>query len=298
MNFDQIKFGIEVETHLSMDNPTRVGGYRRPAPVPYLPAGWTVGSDSSIKAIRNGRQVEPCMAGRKDAEFASPKLVGEEGLKEAHAAVQTIKEQGARINQSCGVHVTITFPKDNAVALARLVCFFAHFEEGLYAATGSRARRNGRWSKSLKSYTQTERKNEKAKKAENLAKSHRYMALNLTHLAKGQDRVEFRLFSGSLDADKIIAWTRLVLAIAEFCLKSTETVSFESRETKSGRDYAGRGVGYRNLYRIFNKLGWVKIAKWGYKGNDHGTREIEGLPTVKEMVKILVRLAKKYDDAE
>ena len=300
MKANEIKFGVEVETHVKETNSicNQIGSYRRPLQVSWLPEGWKVGTDSSIAAYNSqGEACMPYQLGRKDAEFVSPILVGEEGLKEAYDSIKDIRDcdWNAKVNKSCGVHVTITFPSDDAAALARLICFFAHHEEGLYATTGTKSRKNGRWAKSLNRSAAHASPKEKTKTAERFAKGDRYHALNLNHLAEGSNRVEFRLFSGSLSPEKIIAWIRLVLAIAEYCLNTDKAVAFSARETKSGKDYAGRGVGHRNLYRILNKLGWLKMKPWGYRGKDYGNEEIEGLPTIKGMVKELVRMAKKYD---
>lgn len=301
MKANEIKFGIEVETHINAAYSNHVGGYHRPRQVEFLPSGWKVGTDSSIQCYsRDGSVRYPSQIGRKDAEFVSPILVGEEGLREAYRSIEKIRdcEWDAKVNKSCGIHVTITFPKNNAAALARLICFFAHHEEGLYATTGSKARRNGRWSKSLKTSAGAARPKDKPKAAENAAKRDRYHSLNLEHLAAGQDRVEFRLFSGSTSPEKIISWVRLVLAIAELCLNTERSVSFNTKQSVSSsqRDSRGAGVGHRRLRILVNRLGWNKSKTYGYSGKEYGNQEIGGLPTVKHMVKTLFKLAKKYDN--
>lgn len=297
MNANEIKFGIEVETHLSKADQTQVGSYRYPNQVEWLPLGWKVGKDCSIKAMHRGQLIKcDYHPERKDAEFVSPILVGEAGLKEAHAAVKKIDDRGARVNASCGVHVTITFPANNGAALARMICFFSHFETGLAATTGSKARLGSAYAQSVKQWGQhAQSKKEKVERTENACKRDRYMALNLTHIAAGKDRLEFRLFSGSTNADKIIAWVRLVLSIAEFCLKTEKTVAFDARGKKGVVDGNGFGDGQRSLYKMLCKLGWLKRSGWGYDGNEYGTTEIEGLPTIKKMAQTLQTLAKKYD---
>lgn len=296
MNANEIKFGIEVETHLSKADQTQVGSYRYPNQVEWLPSGWKVGKDCSIKAMHRGQLIKcDYHPTRKDAEFVSPILVGEAGLKEAHAAVKKIDERGATVNASCGVHVTITFPANNGAALARMICFFAHFEDGLAATTGSKARLGSTYAQSVKQWgASTSDKKKKVEQTEQACKRDRYMALNLTHIANGKDRLEFRLFSGSTNADKIIAWVRLVLAIAEFCLKTEKTIAYESTARKT-TNTKGYGKGRRSLQLMLNKLGWQKAKSFGYKGISYGANEIEGLPTIKEACKTLTTLAKKYD---
>jgi hypothetical protein len=297
MNANEIKFGIEVETHLSKADPTHVGSYRFPNQVEWLPSGWKVGKDCSIKAMHRGQLIKcDYHPTRKDAEFVSPILVGEAGLKEAHAAVKKIDERGATVNASCGVHVTITFPANNGAALARLICLFAHFETGLAATTGSKARLGSTYAQSVKQWgASTLDKKKKVEQTEQACKRDRYMALNLTHIANGNDRLEFRLFSGSTNADKIIAWVRLVLAIAEFCLTTETAVAFDAKGKTNFVDNHGFGDGRRSIYKLLCKLGWLKTRGWGYNGKEYGTTEFDGLPTVKDMCKTLQRLAKKYD---
>ena len=138
-NANQICFGIEVETHISADDPTAVGPYHHGYQVPWLPTGWKAERDCSI-VYRSGR---------KACEFVSPKLCGEDGLREVVSSVTKIAERGARVNSSCGVHVTVTFPRNNAPALVRLISLVAHYERGLYASTGTRNRENGGFAKSM-----------------------------------------------------------------------------------------------------------------------------------------------------
>lgn len=297
MNANKIKFGIEVETHLPKADPTHVGSYRFPNQVEWLPSGWKVGKDCSIKAMHRGQLIKcDYHPTRKDAEFVSPILVGEAGLKEAHAAVKKIDERGAKVNASCGVHVTITFPANNGAALARLICFFSHFETALAGTTGSKARLGSTYAQSVKQWgASTSDKKKKVEQTEQACKRDRYMALNLTHLAQGKDRVEFRLFSGSTNADKIIAWVRLVLSIAEYCLDTEKSIAFEPRKERVEADKMGKGKGERSFIRMVSTLGWSKHKSRGYTGREFGTFEVEGLPTIKEMTATLRKLVRKYD---
>lgn len=290
MNANEIKFGVELETTISNSSPLCVGGYHNGTEIvgllPSSPDG------DNWKAERDGSIYAP---GRRDCEFVSPILQGNDGLAHVQDVVTKINNDlGARVNRTCGVHVTVTFPAANAAALARLVTFVAHFEKGLFAATGSKNRESGSWSKGGKHYGDGKRTNKaKATAYEQAATRDRYHALNLTHLGRGRDRIEFRLFSGSTNAAKIVAWIRLVLAIVEFALNTTRCVSFDSRS----QDGRWGGEGECSLVGMFCKLGWLEWKAWGYRGTTYGAEvfRYHFLPTISETVKTLRSMAKKYD---
>lgn len=283
MEANQIAFGVEVETHLPANDATPIGTYYNAKQTPWLPQGWNCGHDGSIRAPGS----------RRKAEFASPILRGETGLKETHEAVAKIRDRGAGVNESCGVHVTITFPANNGAALARLVCLFAHYEDGLYGSTGSPRRRQGTFAKSIKRHGAGRTGNKaKAEAASSEARRDRFHALNLTHIARGKNRVEFRLFSGSTNPDKIVAWVRLVLAIAEYALKSSRAVGFDDRS----KDTRFGGPATRSLTQLLCRLGWLTWKAWGYDGHRYGNVQAEGLPTLDDSAKLLRSLAEKYDN--
>lgn len=279
---NEISFGIELETHLPGDDNTTIGSYHYGTQVSWLPQGWKAERDGSINAPY----------GRRKCEFVSPVLTGEAGIKEAHESIRKINERGARVNGSCGVHVTISFPANNAAALARLITLFAHYETGIYATTGTKNRENGQWARSVKRHGNGKNGNRaKANAARRAASNDRYHALNLTHIAQGKNRVELRLFSGSTNADKVIAWVRLALALAEYALTTSRAVSFDDRS----KDERFGGPGSRSLTQLLCRLGWLTWKAWGYNGRTYGNLTAEGLPSISESTETLRRLAEKYD---
>ena len=178
MNANRIAFGIEIETTLKANDNTPIGGYHRGVQVPWLPEGWKAERDSSI---------QPQCMGRKGCEFVSPKLYGYEGLEQVREAVARIRERGGRVNHSCGIHVTISFDGD-AATLARLVSLVANHEKGIYASTGTTRREHGQYSKKIKHYGHRDA-------AKRSCERDRYHLINLTHLARGQRRIEFRAYA-------------------------------------------------------------------------------------------------------
>mgnify|MGYP004447098691 CR=1 FL=1 len=290
MNANDISFGIEIESTIPNTSPVRVGPYHRGTPVAQLPTSpdgeqWKAESDTSIHPP----------TGRRGCEFVSPKLQGEEGLQHAHKTITEIRDDlGAKVNSSCGIHVTVTFPRNDGPALARLVTFCAHFERGLYATTGTKRREQGIYCNPNKCHGEHPVTNKaKANAYIRHAKRARFSIVNLTHLAHGRDRVEFRLFSGSVNPDKILGWVRLILAIVEFSLNTNRCVSYESRSS----DNRWGGEGECSVVGMLCKLGWLKWTAWGYRGKTYGELETEGtsIPTIDKIVARLRGLAKKYD---
>jgi len=282
MNASQTDWGIELETTIQTSDDTPIGPYHRGYQVPWLPTGWKAEKDSSIR---------PTAPNRKGCEFVSPKLRGYEGLEEVELAVEKIRERGARVNGSCGIHISVSFNGD-AAALARLITLVANHEKGLYASTGTRRREQHTYSKAIKRYGN---ENEAKTKCE----EDRFHLLNLTHLARGRNRIEFRCFAGSLNATKISGYVQLCLGLVELATQKTRRSSWsydkKNPNTKSCWDRPGHGE--TELNRLFYRLGWT--TGW-YKGVDRHKKygELsngELAPDLKAIKKKLMEMAKKYD---
>ncbi len=285
MNANDIAFGIELETTIPATDPTPIGGYHNGLPVSWLPAGWKAERDSSIQTLAPNR---------KGCEFVSPVLHGYEGLQSVLTAVDAITARGGKVNYSTGIHVTVSFGND-AAALARLISLIGNHERAIYASTGTRRREQNRWAKRIKDYG-----NKDAAKRQ--CESDRYHLLNLTHLARGKNRIEIRAFAGSLNKDKIAGYLQLVLGLVELALTSKRCSGWDYAKkpgTKSCWDRPGAGEGETELNRLFYRLGWTK--GW-YKGDLRNKRFGElsaGEQTCdwKPVKKKLLEMARKYDRA-
>lgn len=182
MNANEISFGVEFETTLDASDPTPIGPYHGGCQVPWLPPGWKAERDSSIC---------PTTRHRKGCEFVSPKLRGYEGVRQVENAIDAIKARGGRVNASCGLHITIEWNGD-AAALARLISLVGNHERAIFASTGTRRREQTIYTKRIKQYGDKDN-------AKQRCEADRYHLLNLTHLARGRNRIEFRAFAGTLD---------------------------------------------------------------------------------------------------
>lgn len=279
MNASEISFGIEFETTLPSNDRTPIGPYHNGYQVAWLPTGWKAEKDSSIK---------PQKRNRKGCEFVSPKLKGEAGVADVEAALDKINEHGARVNHTCGLHVTIEWNGD-AAALARLISLVGNHEKAIFASTGTKRREQTTYTKKLKQYANKDQ-------AKSRCESDRYHLLNLTHLARGRNRIEFRAFAGTLNKTKVIGYLMMVLGLVELALNTTRCADWEytKREgAKSCWDRPGAGNGETELNRLFYRLGWTK--GW-YKGalRDKAFGRI-GTPEMKTIKGKLLELARKYD---
>ena len=283
MNANEIAFGIEFETTMPANDTTPIGRYHNGTPVAWLPTGWKAERDSSIRTI--GRN-------RKGCEFVSPKLRGYDGLKQVETALDAINERGGRVNHTCGVHVTIEWNGDTA-ALARLISLVGNHEKAIFASTGTKRRERNIYSKKIKQYGNKD-------DAKTRCESDRYHLLNLTHLARGRNRIEFRAFAGTLNKAKAIGYIQMCLGLVELALNTRRCSGWDYNKkpgTRSCWDRPGAGEGETELNRLYYRLGWTK--GW-YKGDLRNKRfgelSIDGRTCDWKPVKTkLLELARKYD---
>lgn len=282
---NDIAFGIEFETTLPASDTTPIGPYHRGTQVPWLPAGWKAERDGSIR---------PQTMGRKGCEFVSPKLRGFEGLRQVEGAIDAINARGARVNHTCGLHITIEWNGD-AAALARLISLVGNHERAIYASTGTRRRERATFSKQIKHYGNKD-------DAKRRCERDRYHLLNLTHLAAGRNRIEFRAFAGTLNKTKVIGYLMICLGLAELALNSKRCPGWDYAKkpgTKSCWDRPGAGLGETELNRLFYRLGWTR--GW-YKGALRDKvfgrlASVDAAPEMKAIKTKLLELARKYDAA-
>jgi len=285
MNANEIAFGIEFETTLPNSDTTPIGPYHGGYQVPWLPDGWRAERDSSIR---------PETMDRKGCEFVSPKLRGIEGLKQVEEALDAINARGARVNASCGLHVTIEWNGD-AAALARLISLVGNHERAIFASTGTRRRERTTYTKQIKQYGDKDQ-------AKNRCEADRYHLLNLTHLARGKNRIEFRAFAGTLNKTKVLGYLMMCLGLVELALTTRRCADWDYAKkagTKSCWDRPGAGIGETELNRLFYRLGWTKgwykgelrNKTYGEIAGEGSQRDWKGIKTK------LLDLARKYDRA-
>jgi len=285
MNANQIAFGVEFETTLPAADTTPIGPYHHGVQVAWLPTGWKAERDGSIQTLAPNR---------KGCEFVSPKLRGADGLRQIETALDAINARGGRVNYSCGLHITVEWNGD-AAALARLISLVGNHEKAIFASTGTRRREQTVYTKRIKQYGNKDN-------AKNRCEADRYHLLNLTHLARGANRIEFRAFAGTLNKTKVVGYVMMVLGLVELALSTTRCADWDYTKkegTKSCWDRPGAGHGETEINRLFYRLGWTKgWYKGELKDKKYGQIADETTtPDFKEIKKTLIGLGRKYDQA-
>lgn len=258
MNVQTLTFGIEVETGMPSGT-ISPGAYHRGSLVPNFPERgvwegastktWTAQSDASIN-----------VSGRQGVEFVSPPLQGLDGLENLSMAVARIKAMGAKVNATCGVHVHVGFPSNDLAALRRLVHLVAHWEKAMFVTTGTKSREQNHYCQSIKTPSTRNANYRNSRAVRESFGLDRYRTLNLCNLLSNRiPTVEFRLFSGSTNPDKIVAWTMLCLSLVESALTGKRAKNFDMPETSTARE-TGEGEGEKLVKAMLNDL-WVWNGK-------------------------------------
>lgn len=219
-------FGVELETLLpsSYADSIDIGDYHCGEPVYEAPRfnrrRWLVEHDSSIRS----RSYE-----RQGAEFVSPILVGNEGVENALEFAEWLRSIGARVNNSCGLHIHIGIDSvlGRNASSATMVAFLtkvAHlsyrWQDSLYAQTGTRRDRNhycqrindsSGWVMSVQN-EQRKPMNDKCRHDTTLNSLQRYAPVNLQNM-NGKGTIEFRAFAGTLNKQKLLHHLWSVFAI-------------------------------------------------------------------------------------
>jgi hypothetical protein len=271
VDVNEMTFGVEIETTMPFGSVT-TGGHGNGRQVEWLPRGWLADRDPSISCED---------ANHTACEFVSPVLKGKDGLQQLVAAIREIVSKGGKVNASCGLHIHVGFDKRDAVALRKLVALVANFEKAIYAQTGTKARENGRWCHALSRFQTLDR-------AMQGRTNTRYMICNTV---TDKPTVEFRPFAATLNVTKILGHVLTSLALVEKVLRSARATQFTAKVPKASSPIARSGEGQTAVCRLFYALGWTK----GREKHLHGDLLTDGLPTLKEIKRELMRLARKYD---
>lgn len=226
---------------------------------------WKVMRDSSISpSINDGSRSS---LGEYQVEFVTPPLAYSD-IDLLQNIIRKLRENGAKTNSSCGIHVHVDGANHNPQSLRRLVNFMTSRQDLIYEALEIKNRAN-RWCRKLNSALLSE-----MKKNKNLSKEQaeaiwyssandgyfggidhehyndtRYHGVNLhSYFSKGT--IEFRLFNSTLHAGKIKAYIQFCLAVSAWAITSNEKVIFRSM---AGYTPAQKVTIMRNV--LINRLG-------------------------------------------
>lgn len=206
---------------------------------------WKVMRDSSITPARNDDT--NAAIDEYKVEFVTPPL-NYEDIETLQSIVRKLRENGAKANSSCGIHIHVDGANHNPTSLKKLINFMIARQDLIYDALeiGSRG---SHWCKKLNANLLKEMKacknltKEAAEKIwyspandeyrEGIDHQHynstRYHGVNLhSYFSKGT--VEFRLFNSTLHAGKIKAYIQFCLAVSAWAITSNDRIVFRSMD--------------------------------------------------------------------
>jgi len=187
---------------------------------------WKFMSDSSISAQkRSGRQIVGATDDYK-TEMVSP-ICRWEDIEKVQELIRKLREAGAIVNDSCGIHVHVDASSVNANTLRNITNIMASKEDLIYKALQVTVARQHRWCKPVDARFLEELNRRKPKTLNEVSRiwynggdrssvhydDSRYHCLNL-HSVFQKGTVEFRLFNSTTHAGKIKAYIQFCLAIS------------------------------------------------------------------------------------
>jgi hypothetical protein len=282
-----LTYGVELETTIPtvnmQANGWTVGSYTHGAAIPnhaFDGHSWLAKSDGSIRAHYP----------HTGCEVVSPILRGVEGLRNVKEMTDKLKSMGAKVNASCGFHVHVGW-SGNAKQLRRLVCLVAQHEKALFAATGTTRREGNQYTRSIKQALKP-LETMRNMNALQIVAAHqaRFHVLNLHNLAIGKPTVEFRVFAGTINFTKIAAYVALCLGLVQRALDGREIPKWDYTKTAK---QAEQKDGAFAMMRLMCSLNWRTL-----RGNPAmGILVGDSLPTRVSLRRMMLKLAKKYDES-
>lgn len=209
-----LTFGIEIEcvglTQLSAARALRDAGVHCEVP------GYTHRTMASWKVVPDGS-----LRGRNGAcEVVSPVLIGTDGLAEVRTVMKILRDAGARVNESCGMHVHVGVDNLSRAEQAAVIEMYHAFQWAFTAWVKER-RINGSWARLRNAAMTTTLVSSWMRAQDNDAVrsvsryNDRYFALNVASYER-HGTFEFRAHHGSLNGTNAAAWIALTTAFIEY----------------------------------------------------------------------------------
>ena len=210
---------------------------------------WTLMSDSSITTERkvNGKY-EYASNSSYEVEMVTPKLTFEE-IPKLQEAIRALRRAGAKVNDSCGLHIHIDATNHNRQSLKNLMSIMFSKEDILFKALQVNEGRARDYCQKVREPMLTKVRKLSADETKDLTRLEsiwyegnngsyehynwtRYYALNL-HSVFYRGTVEFRCFNATLHAGIVKAYVHLCLAMSAQAIAQRSTVM---RRTQSDNE--------------------------------------------------------------
>lgn len=209
-----LTFGIEIEC-VGLSQGAAAAALQR-AGVRCETPGYTHETMATWKVVPDGS-----LRGRNGAcEVVSPVLSGTDGLAEVRTVMKILRDAGARVNESCGMHVHVGVDQLTLAEQAAVIEMYHAFQWAFTAWVKER-RINGSWAR-LRNARDTQTLAREWAGVQSMSDLHavsrynnRYHALNVASYER-HGTFEFRAHHGSLNGTNAAAWIALNTAFIEY----------------------------------------------------------------------------------
>jgi len=219
---------------------------------------WKLMSDSSITPERKTADGYKLLSKRdtegreRQVEMVTPKLTYAE-LPKLQECVRRVRKAGAKVNDSCGIHVHVDASNHNRQSLKNLIGIMYSKEDILFKALQVNEDRAAQWCRKVREPMLRQARTLSSDETSGLTQleniwyegfendgrtrhdhynGSRYYALNL-HSTFYRGTVEWRCFNSTLHAGKVAAYVNLCLAISAQAIAQRSTVM---RKTQSDNE--------------------------------------------------------------
>jgi hypothetical protein len=251
MQFADLTFGVEIECYI----PTATGQQEltralQAAGIEVSRVGHSIHTTTTgWKIVHDGSLNSP-PRGTTGCEVVSPILKGEEGIAQVVTVANIVKTFGGQVNRSCGLHVHVGARDATPTQLKNLAKMFIKYEHHFDALCPESRRNGNRFAASNRAiasghvagdyatvvaaaFARLDPARSVRAIAEVMNGSYnsghhyhhaRYFKLNYQSMAS-HGTVEFRQQAGTVEAQKMVAWIRLVVGLVAtaFTLKSVSS---------------------------------------------------------------------------
>lgn len=202
---------------------------------------WKLMSDSSIQAERKTQTgyTSNNVSSSYRVEMVTPKLTYAE-LPKFQECVRQVRHAGAKVNDSCGLHVHVDAANHNRQSLKNLIGIMYSKEDILFKALQVNEARAARWCQKVREPMLRQARTLSSDETKDLTQLEsiwyegnvssgehynwtRYYALNL-HSVFYRGTVEWRCFNSTLHAGRAAAYVNLCLAISAQAIAQRSTV--------------------------------------------------------------------------
>lgn len=166
-------------------------------------ANWKIVTDASVTGTGTGRG--------NGLELVSPILKGEEGLIELAKALDALRNAGAKVNTTCGLHVHIDTLGMNGMQRKNFFNSYVRNQDIMDRLVSSSRRNNRRYTSR---YSTSQADNYANAIEQGNDGGSRFFTLNICSFQK-YGTLEFRQHQGTLNGKKAVAWVKMLLAVAE-----------------------------------------------------------------------------------